>query len=116
MPSDSDFFPSLFIVVALGMGILVATIVHTQRGGSLLTVCDRPEPAALRLHVRHRFDASRHAVLHDDPADALLPGDRERNHDEGPELPATRVPIAAMTTLGAIIFIASWLRFRKIFG
>lgn len=107
----------LFIVVALGMGILVATIVHTQQqaalcsqfvivpnlllSGFMFAIESMPQPMqyfTTILPMRYFLVIVRGIMM------------------KGLGLVQLWEPILAMTALGAIVFLASWLRFRKIFG
>ena len=74
---------SLFIVVALSLGILVATVVSTPTGSAERTVRAGAEHSVVGFHVSDPVDAGRDAVVYHDSSHAILPRHCPQHHDEG---------------------------------
>ena len=110
-------YSSVFIVVCLGMGILIATVVHTQQQVALSTqVALIPNvllsgfmfpiesmPSAMQAFTRLLPMRYFLVIVRGVMMKGLGP------MDVWPQ-------VAAMSILGAIVFSISWIRFRKVFG
>jgi ABC-2 type transport system permease protein len=110
-------YASLFIVVALGLGILIATVVATQQQAALtaqfvivpnLLLSGFMFPIESMPDLMQRFTAilpMRYFLI-------IVRGVMLK----GVGIETLWSPALALAILGIIIFSFSWLRFRKIFG
>ena len=107
----------IFIVVALsGRYPHCHDGQYSATGGAELTVRPRSQPFAFGLHVSDWSMPAAMQYVHRDSPDALFPGDRPGNHDEGPRVLRLWDQVLPLADLGAMIFSISWLRFRRVFG